>query len=200
MTKKVTKKTTKKKVTKKKVAKKVAAKKNGRPSAYQKRYALIAKFMCDRGATDKEIAECLQHSESTINKWKHDYPEFSESLKRGKKYFDNKVEMALAERAIGYTHLEEKIFNYNGEILRAETNKHYPPDVTACIYWLNNRKPKDWASRKAVETEVNLNRLPEGAGVLMTPPVASMEDWIKLSKQANEQLTQKEKEFEKNNG
>tara|TARA_R100001143_G_scaffold61969_1_gene64062 strand:- start:27040 stop:27585 length:546 start_codon:yes stop_codon:yes gene_type:complete len=178
--------------------KKTTKKKTGRPTAYQPSYARIAKFMCERGATDKDIAECLGHSESTINKWKHDYPEFSESLKKNKAYFDNKVEMALAERATGYSHKDTKFFMHDGQVITEEYEKHYPPDVTACIYWLNNRKPKEWASRKAIETTVR----PDSTvgGVLLTAPVLSNEEWTKLSKQANAQLTKKEREFMSENG
>jgi hypothetical protein len=178
--------------------KKTTKKKTGRPSAYQPSYARIAKFMCERGATDKEIAKCLGHSESTINKWKHDYPEFSESLKKNKEYFDNKVEMALAERATGYSHTDTKIFMYDGEVIAEDYTKHYPPDVTACIYWLNNRKSKEWASRKAIETSIKPGT--DGAGILLTAPVLTADQWVELSKEANQELNKKEKRFMKENG
>ncbi len=171
----------------------------GRPSKYKPEYAKLADKICQFGATDDDLAEIFGVNERTINRWKKENPEFCQSLKKGKNYFDNKVEMALAERAIGYSHPEEKIFNHSGKILRVETIKHLPPDVTACIYWLNNRKPKEWATRKAVESEVSVNKTPDGTGVLLAPGVLSIDDWTKLSKECNADLNHKEKEFNKKN-
>ncbi|WP_154224596.1 helix-turn-helix domain-containing protein [Marinicella rhabdoformis] len=166
-----------------------------RPTKYKPEFAKQASQICKLGATDKDLADIFGVDERTINTWKQKHDEFFQSLKKGKDYFDCKVETALAERAIGFKHPEEKIFLNGGEVIRIETTKHYPPDVTACIYWLNNRKSKEWASRKAVEAEITVDKLPEGTGVLMTPDVLSIDDWTKLSKEANQNLTKKEKKF-----
>lgn len=29
--------------------------------------------------------------------------------------------------------------------------EHVPPDVTACIFWLKNRKPADWRDAQQME-------------------------------------------------
>lgn len=133
--------------------------KGGRPSKYLKRYALEALKLCQLGATDSDLADFFSVSEKTINTWKKKHSEFLQSLKSGKNEFDQKVEIALAQRAIGYSHPDEKIFNNQGEILRAQTTKHYPPDTTACIYWLKNRKPKQWRDKVEQEQsgEMNIN-------------------------------------------
>lgn len=49
-----------------------------------KEYANQALKLCLLGATDKELADFFSVSEQTLNKWKKDYPEFLESLKREK--------------------------------------------------------------------------------------------------------------------
>ncbi len=168
-----------------------------RPTKYKSEFAHQASIICKFGATDKDLADFFGVTERTINTWKQNHDEFFQSLKKGKDYFDSKVEMALAERAMGYSHPETKVFNVNGKIITHDIQKYYPPDVTACIYWLNNRKPKKWASRKAVESEITIDKLPEGTGVLKTPPILSLDDWVKLSNECNAELNKKEKEFEK---
>jgi hypothetical protein len=38
-----------------------------------------------------------------------------------------------------------KIFcDKNGKVTRVPYVEHVPPDVTACIFWLENRKPNEW--------------------------------------------------------
>lgn len=186
MVKKTTKKTTKKKT----------SKKRGRKSLYDPKFATIAKFLCDRGADDQEIADCLGVSRRTINYWKKDHPEFLHSLKKGKDYFDKAIERKLAERAMGYEHVDTKFFCYEGAIIAQEYNKHYPPDVTACIYWLNNRKPNEWASRKAVETTMRPDSNAP-APLIAVPGVMSIEDWEKLGVESLESIRKKQAEMMK---
>ncbi len=53
-----------------------------RPTKYQEAYAEQARKLCLLGYTDAELADFFEVSESTINKWKLDYPKFSESIKK----------------------------------------------------------------------------------------------------------------------
>ncbi len=62
-----------------------------RPTKYQEAYAEQARKLCLLGYTDAELADFFEVSESTINKWKLDYPEFSESIKKGKAVADAEV-------------------------------------------------------------------------------------------------------------
>lgn len=81
---------------------------------------------------------------------------------------DIEVENALLKRALGYeyeevtTEIEEypsgkkdadgkPIMRQKKHIKR--TTKSVVPDVTAQIYWLNNRRPDRWRNRKAADTE-----------------------------------------------
>ena len=57
-------------------------KKKGRKSEYRIEFSDQALKLCLLGATDKELAEFFSVSEQTLNKWKKDYPEFLESLKK----------------------------------------------------------------------------------------------------------------------
>lgn len=122
--------------------------KTGRPSKYKPELDEQAEKLCRLGATDKEIAAFFGVRESTLNNWKLRHPSFVESLKRGKDEVDGLVEQSLFRRAMGYSHQSEKVFQYQGAIVRAKTVEHYPPDTTACIFWLKNRQPDNWRDRR----------------------------------------------------
>lgn len=97
------------------------------------------------GLTDKQIAHNIGISEQTLNVWKNSYPSFSESLKKGKEVIDRQVENALLKRALGYEY-EEVSEKFEDGVLteRKVTKKQVAPDTTAQIFWLKNRKTKDW--------------------------------------------------------
>lgn len=123
----------------------------GRPSSYKPEFASLAEKMCKLGATDAELADAFDVSEQTINSWKTAHPEFLESLKSGKAKADAEVASSLFHRATGYSHPEDDIRVVDHEIVITPTIKHYPPDTTAAIFWLKNRRPKEWRETKAVE-------------------------------------------------
>lgn len=123
----------------------------GRPSKFKELDLEKVKKVASKGWTDLEMADFFEVAESTWYKWKVDFPDFSEALRLWKQEADERVERSLFERATGYTHAEEKIFNDGGEPMRVETRKHYPPDTTAAIFWLKNRNPEQW--RDKTETE-----------------------------------------------
>ena len=132
-------------------------KKRGRKSEYQKEYADQALKLCLLGAIDKELAEFFSVSVQTLNKWKKDYPEFLESLKKGKNIADANVASRLYNRAIGYSCKATKFATSEGRITDSkEYIEHYPPDTTAAIFWLKNRQPEKWRDKKEVYTNVKL--------------------------------------------
>ena len=47
----------------------------------------------------------------------------------------------------GYTHDAVKIFQHQGEPVRVPYREHVPPDTTAAIFWLKNRRPEEWRDR-----------------------------------------------------
>lgn len=116
----------------------------GRPTSYQPTFVEQAVKLCKLGATDAEMADFFEVAQSTFYKWKNDYPEFSEALKAGKAEADNRVERSLYNRAVGYTFDSEKVFQFQGQIVRTNTKEHVPPDTTAQIFWLKNRKSQEW--------------------------------------------------------
>lgn len=123
----------------------------GRPTKYKEEYNEQAYKLCLLGATDEDMADFFEIDERTINRWKHEYPDFCQSIKKGKDSADAKVAESLYNRALGYQHDEDKIFNHQGAPLVVKTVKHYPPDTTAAIFWLKNRQPKHWRDKQEVD-------------------------------------------------
>ena len=121
---------------------------DGRPSKYKKEYNELVYRYSLLGATDKEMAGFFGVSEKTINTWKHKHPEFLQSITRGKAIADANVAERLYQKAMGYEHDEEKIFQYEGQPVRVQTRKHYPPDTQAASLWLRNRQPALWRDQK----------------------------------------------------
>lgn len=124
----------------------------GRPSKYRKEYAEQARKLCAQlGATEADIAQFLGVATRTVERWKIEHKDFCRALKLGKKVADERVEQSLYRRATGYMHESEKIFQYEGKVVRAKTVEQYPPDTTACIFWLKNRDKANWRDKQELE-------------------------------------------------
>lgn len=107
--------------------------------------------LAKEGRTERQIALEIGVHQGTISAWKMRYPEFRDLLETWKYDADRLVEQSLFERATGYDHWEEKIFcSKDGHVTRVETMKHYPPDVKAIMFWLNNRQPQLWSIKQEV--------------------------------------------------
>lgn len=129
----------------------VSENKGGQPSKYKDEYAKQAYKLCLLGSIDKDLADFFEVCEATINNWKHDYPEFLESITGGKLSADATVAKSLYKRCNGYEQPEDKIFNANGEPLVVPTTKHVAPDITAIMFWLKNRQPKLWRDKSEID-------------------------------------------------
>lgn len=130
------------------------AKKGGRPSTYRPKYAKQAYKLCLLGATDAELADFFGVNERTINRWKIAHEDFCQSLKAGKQEADATVAERLYRRALGYRHRAVKIVAdaKTGTEHVVPYTEHYPPDTTAAIFWLKNRRPEQWRDRHDVSS------------------------------------------------
>jgi hypothetical protein len=99
------------------------------------------------GATEAEMADFFGVSHKTFTRWKISKPEFCRALKTAKDAADARVERRLYERAVGYSVETEKVLCLRGKVIRVKTIEHYPPDTTACIFWVKNRQPGRWRDR-----------------------------------------------------
>lgn len=105
------------------------------------------------GATDEQLADFFGVTKKTIANWKNNKEGFLHSLKEGKLLSDAEISDSLFNRAKGYSHLDTDIRVLNGKIVQTPITKHYPPDVTACIFWLKNRQIEYWREKQEVKVE-----------------------------------------------
>jgi hypothetical protein len=142
----------------------------GRPAEYKPAYAEQVKTLCKLGATDIEIAEFFGVNEVTFYRWKAKYPDFCKAVRSAKQEADERVERSLYHRAVGYTFSSEKVFQYCGEIIRAKTKEHFPPDTAACTLWLKNRRPDQWRDKIDASLSVSgeVRFVVEGAPAMKT--------------------------------
>lgn len=96
----------------------------------------LVKGWAREGLTDEQIAHNLGVAYSTFNLYKQKYSEFSEILKENKEVVDYQVENALLKNAL-------------------EGN------ITAQIFWLKNRKPRQWRDRVEIPQENPQDKLAE---------------------------------------
>lgn len=122
----------------------------GRPQTYDpERHPLWAEGLAKLGKIEDDIAAAMGIHVSTLRDWKKKFPEFSVALKIGKSEADTQVESALYKRALGYQY--EEIKTVNGDERIEKTIKQVPPDVTAQIFWLKNRRPDEWRDKQQTE-------------------------------------------------
>jgi len=124
------------------------------------------------GLTDEQIAHNIGIAGRTYYEWQERFPQFAQALKKGKAPVDIEVENALLKRALGQIVKVKKPIKlkHKGQIPGkglieeerieyAEEEVYIPPDTTAQIFWLKNRRPDKW--RDKVEAA------PEGNNVLL---------------------------------
>lgn len=112
------------------------------------------------GLTDEQIAHNMGISRKTLAEWKKKYGDISDTLKKGKEIVDIQVENALLKKALGMKETVKKAIKvrevkYNdGKRVSEKEHIEYvdeevfvPPDTTAQIFWLKNRKPDKWRDK-----------------------------------------------------
>ena len=122
---------------------------------YRNDFPKRAEEYASKGMIDTEIAKKLGIHKDTFYVYIKKYPDFSDSIKRGKQPIDEQVEQALLKRALGFEH-EETTVEYNKQPIIPgmpipptvrtvkKTKKMIVPDVTADKFWLINRQPRRW--------------------------------------------------------
>lgn len=123
----------------------------GRPSGYDPAFAAKAQKLAELGATDLEVADFFEVNVATVYRWKATIPEFCEALKSGKVSADDRVERSLYHRAIGYSYDAVKILQDKGTPVIVPYREHVPPDTTAGIFWLKNRRKEEWRDKQVHE-------------------------------------------------
>lgn len=122
----------------------------GRPSKFKEEFVAQAQKLCLLGATDEDLADFFSVGIRTIANWKSEHPEFLQALKNGKETADDRVERSLYARAVGYSHDAIHFASYQGEVTQTPYRAHVPPDVTAQIFWLKNRRGETWRDKSEI--------------------------------------------------
>lgn len=134
---------------------------NGRPTKYRGKFARYAAVMCKLGATDAQIAEGFGVSVESVYRWRQKHPEFCQSIKLAKDEADDQIERSLFERAKGYSHPDTHVSVHAGKVKLTKLTKHYPPETTAGIFWLKNRRPDQWRDRHELTGKGGAPLVPE---------------------------------------
>lgn len=113
------------------------------------------------GLTDEQIAHNMGIGYSTFKDYLNRFPAIRAALKKGKAPVDYEVENALYKRATGYTVKLKKPIKVKttkritgkGEVTEerieyADDEQYIPPDTTAQIFWLKNRRPDKWRDKR----------------------------------------------------
>lgn len=97
-----------------------------------------------------DVASKMGITVQTLRKWKKKYPEIAEAINETKEVLDYKIENALVKKALGYKTTDIRTLisppdkDGNRKIRVEKIEREIPPDTTAIMAWLNNRKPDQW--------------------------------------------------------
>ena len=156
----------------------------GRPTDYRPEYDEQATKLCLLlGATDEQLAEFFDVTETTINNWKLEHPSFFESIRAGKMPADADVAQGLYKRACGARYTTNQPFKVKRteydekgkktseteEVVTVPVEVVEPPDTNACSLWLRNRSPKLWRDKPAAEESTD--RLDESVAAAKAGPM-----------------------------
>jgi hypothetical protein len=133
----------------------------GQPTKYKPEFTEQAYRLSLLGVTDIEMAQYFDVCEATINNWKHYFPEFLESITRGKLNADSKVAFGLYERATGAEWEEQQAFKIkvDSHLEKVEivtVKRKAPPDTQAASLWLRNRRSGQWSETSTVNQNHNV--------------------------------------------
>ena len=128
---------------------------------------LLLEAWARNGLTDEQIAGNMGINVRTLYNWKKKSVRIFQSLKVNKELADIEVENALRKKALGFRETEQtvsmrKTVEYeNGKRVREvtepvvmESERYYPPDTTAQIFWLKNRKPEQWRDKQEQKVDM----------------------------------------------
>ena len=103
-----------------------------------------AKEFMEKGATKEGLAAAFGIATGTIYEWINKYPELAEAVKEGTNIADEAIVGALYKSAYGFI---------------GPDGKYYPPNQTAQVFWLKNRKTMQFRDKREIDAEVNVNDL-----------------------------------------
>lgn len=114
----------------------------GRPNKYEThvkpRFGEILEWL-QIGATEKEIAENLGVNQKVFIRYKQQYSELNDLIKKGRKQPVQAIKAALYKRAVGFNYTESKYIEDSDGNWKKETyTKAALPDPTAAMMLLKH--------------------------------------------------------------
>lgn len=115
------------------------------------------------GATDKEVAEALGISYTTLCEYKRRYPVFSDAFTRGRKQVCIEIKAALLKKAIGFEYQEKRQNIRKGDdgesvTFTEITTRYCVPSETAAAMLLRNYD-NDWRDGDDISTKFKQQEL-----------------------------------------
>jgi hypothetical protein len=123
----------------------------GRTPLYSEKLIRVVRTLALHGASDEEIADAIGISRETLRWWRHEHIEFANGTRITDDEMAEAARTSLFRRAMGFTFKTEKVFQFQGEIIRGETTEYVPPDVNAAFKILQAYDKKQ-AFREKTET------------------------------------------------
>lgn len=118
-----------------------------------------------------DIAAKMGVSRQTLYEYTNKFPDIADAIKRGREPVDFEVENAMLKSAMGHKEIVRKPVKLRttkrkGGMEVTEEHVEYfeeevyiPPQVSAQIFWLKNRKPDIWRDKKELTTNTALEKL-----------------------------------------
>ena len=123
--------------------------KTGRKNKY---YTHIKPYFSDietmlQTMTEEQVAKKLGVAYSSWNKYKTEFKEFTEVIKKGNSGLVSELKSVLKKRAKGFQYEERKVIKEHGHIVREEIYvKSALPDVASINLLLKNYDKDNWAN------------------------------------------------------
>lgn len=151
--------------------------KMGRPSNYDPgSHPRNAERLLSRGFNHHDVADAFGISITCFKEWMERYDDFSAAVRQGEdKWWRTKVVKSLRLNCTGFIKPEEKIF-YNAvqdKVVRVETSRYYPPNITSIIFYLCNKAPDEFRSINRDKPADETDSLRELAEILRNGPVGN---------------------------
>lgn len=120
------------------------------------------------GLSYSETDKVLALDDGTLEKYAKCSPDFKRTIENAELLATIEVERSLLKRANGYETTEEhKIYVPNKTVIEGEepvmvlkeikyVKKMFPPDGSACLIWLYNRRSKRWSKNPDSSSNVSI--------------------------------------------
>jgi hypothetical protein len=123
---------------------------------YSNTFVRIARVFAAQGMLEYKMAEAFGVAPRTLRDWKTRHLDFRAACYVTEAEKLESMKFSLYHRGIGYSHETVKIVtvaigNGMSEIVKVPFIEHYPPDVAAMRYYLNNKSAGEYKDRAETE-------------------------------------------------